>query len=110
MNVCNEPSGLAEGLERLGAASFMMLSSAIAPTIACWRRVTFSQHFEAGKLRSERCRSGSTGSWPLLPNALCYPELIPESQHEHCLYSSSQELKSLILQAADQPERQRILV
>ncbi len=32
------------------------------------------------------------GCYPLLPNSLSYPELIPEEHHTDCLYSSQEEL------------------
>ncbi|MGD8995465.1 MAG: hypothetical protein PVH34_09645, partial [Syntrophobacterales bacterium] len=32
------------------------------------------------------------GCYPLLPNNLSYPELIPEEHHTDCLYNSQEEL------------------
>ena len=104
----NEPSGLAEGLERLGAR---VIHDAFISDRTDYLRLLAQGDVLLSTSKQENfglsvAEAVQLGLWPLLPNALCYPELIPESQHEHCLYSSSQELKSLILQAADQPERQ----
>ena len=46
------------------------------------------------------------GLWPILSNALCYPELIPKRLHGDCLFASEQEFDALIMQAAAAPERQ----
>ncbi len=42
------------------------------------------------------------GLWPIVRNALCYPELIPESLHTECLFNDDQQFEALILVAAAQ--------
>ena len=42
---------------------------------------------------------------PLLPNALSYPELIPDSFHSDCLYQQDRELVQLLKRAILDPDR-----
>jgi len=44
------------------------------------------------------------GAFPLLPNRLSYPELIPETLHAHCLYADEEELFAKSLQFLQQPQ------
>jgi len=43
-------------------------------------------------------------SFPILPNALSYPELIPSDLHPYCLYNSDDELVALLSKVLLQPE------
>jgi glycosyltransferase involved in cell wall biosynthesis len=43
-------------------------------------------------------------SFPILPNALSYPELIPDALHPHCLYGNDDELVALLSRVLLQPE------
>jgi glycosyltransferase involved in cell wall biosynthesis len=43
-------------------------------------------------------------SFPILPNALSYPELIPSDLHPYCLYNSDDELVALLSRVLLQPE------
>jgi glycosyltransferase involved in cell wall biosynthesis len=45
------------------------------------------ENFGISIVEAVRC-----GCYPLLPNSLSYPELIPEGHHPDCLYSSQEEL------------------
>ena len=36
------------------------------------------------------------GCYPLVPNNLVYPELIPQEHHDHCLYNSQEELVEML--------------
>jgi len=54
----------------------------------------------------------SHGAWPLLPNRLSYPELIPEEYHKRCLYENRADLVEKLkkLLAAPAPEGREALV
>ncbi|MBW1979629.1 MAG: DUF3524 domain-containing protein [Deltaproteobacteria bacterium] len=43
------------------------------------------------------------GCYPVLPNRLSYPELIPRRFHRQCLYSSEQDLLNLLAAVLQQP-------
>ncbi len=45
------------------------------------------------------------GCYPLLPNNLSYPELIPAKHHSDCLYSSEEELVEKLRLRLSEPER-----
>ncbi len=44
------------------------------------------------------------GCFPLLPNRLAYPELIPDSLHKQCLYENDAQLVARIQELISQPE------
>jgi glycosyltransferase involved in cell wall biosynthesis len=46
------------------------------------------ENFGISIVEAVRC-----GCYPLLPNNLSYPELIPEKYHTDCLYNSQEELE-----------------
>ena len=51
----------------------------------------------------------AAGAFPVFPNDLSYPELIPEGVHEHTLYSSDDELDLLLARAVkDESLRYRV--
>ena len=45
------------------------------------------------------------GLWPLLPNGLCYPELIPKALHESCFFNDETDFARLLSQACEDPKR-----
>ena len=50
------------------------------------------------------------GVFPLLPDALSYPELIPKPLRQHCLYSDHDQLESKLGWALHNPARIRKLI
>ena len=47
------------------------------------------------------------GAFPVLPNRLSYPELIPDQYHQQCLYQGFHELVTRLRWALDYPEEAR---
>lgn len=48
-------------------------------------------------------------TFPILPNALSYPELIPKPYHEFCLYNSKDELQRKLTAALDKPKSTKLI-
>ncbi len=47
-------------------------------------------------------------TFPILPHRLSYPEIIPESFHDNCLYNSKETLVSRIRWALENPDRAKV--
>ena len=45
------------------------------------------------------------GLWPIVRNGLCYPELIPESLHDQCLFSNDAQFEALMISASNRLNR-----
>ena len=49
------------------------------------------------------------GAFPILPNRLSYPELIPEEFHKDCLYEGPEQLRQRLHWALSEPQEARIV-
>ena len=49
------------------------------------------------------------GAFPILPNRLSYPGLIPEEFHKDCLYEGSERLRERLHWALSQPQEARTI-
>lgn len=109
-NFRNIPSEFEEARKRLGDRivhygyaqrrdyESLLLDAAVVPSTA--------KHEFFGVAAVEAMAAGAL---PVLPRALSYPELIPDEAHNETLFSSDEELDSLLIRAiSDRPRREEL--
>ncbi|NLX42807.1 MAG: DUF3524 domain-containing protein [Chloroflexi bacterium] len=101
----SEPPAFVEARERLGSrlVHYGYVPSRQAYARWLWEAdvvVSTAIHdfFGAATVEAMYCEC-----WPLLPNRLAYPELVPPEYHGRCLYASLDDLVERLRQAAQDP-------
>jgi glycosyltransferase involved in cell wall biosynthesis len=97
----NKPAEFLEARQRLGEriVHFGFAEDAATYGRLVWQAdivVSTTKHEFFGASIVEACRCGC---FPILPRALSYPELIPASNHEQCLYDDFDGLVARLRQA-----------